>query len=138
MRQVLLNPTATLSRRATDEMAQLAAQASVDQDATVLSATRTGCDWWTYAGLKGNAALTYRQALPATFDSIAIHARCSPIELKSRLDTKPNTAPPDPDPHFRPKFAECIPDHLLGLYAWQRLYDWDASDHVLHSPIISI
>src|ERR1039458_2857873 len=76
--------------------------------------------------------------LSTTANSIATPPRCPPMDLKSRLDTKPNTAPPDPDPHFRPKFAECIPDHLLGLYAWQRLYDWDASDHVLHSPIISI
>jgi ATP-dependent Lhr-like helicase len=39
MRQTLLHPTATLSRRARDEMAQLAAQGTVDQDGTVLRAT---------------------------------------------------------------------------------------------------
>ena len=138
MRQILLNSTATLSRRATEEMAQLVAQVTVDQDGTVLRATRTGCEWWTYAGLRGNAALAYRHALPATFDSITIHARCSPAELSRRLETQPTVASSGPDPHFRPKFAECIPDHLLGSFAWERLYEWDAANHTQQSKTIYV
>jgi ATP-dependent Lhr-like helicase len=130
MRQILLNPTATLSRRAIDELAQLAAQGTADPDGTVLRATRTGCDWWTYAGLKGNAALVHKHALPATFDSMTIHIGCSAIELRARLDTHASVSPPERDPHFRPKFAECVPENLLALLGWNRLYDWQAADRV--------
>jgi hypothetical protein len=137
MRQILLKPTATLSRRATEEMVQLVAQATVDPGGTILRATRTGCDWWTYAGLKGNAALAYRHALPATFDSITIHARCSPAELSRRLETQPTLASSGPDPHFRPKFAECISDHLLGMFVWERIYDWNAASHIEQLEIIT-
>src|SRR5207245_636337 len=112
MRQTLLKPTATLSRRADEEMETLAAEATVDQEGTVLRTVRTGCDWWTYAGLKGNAALARQFALPCTFDSITVRARCSPVELKRSLDTPADLAPSEPDPRFRPKFAECIPDNL--------------------------
>jgi hypothetical protein len=60
MRQMLLNPTATLSRRASEEIAQLGAQGTADDGGTVLRPTRTGRDWWTYAGLKANAVLIHQ------------------------------------------------------------------------------
>jgi hypothetical protein len=53
-----------LSRRAAEHLELLAAQGATDPDATVLRATRTGCEWWTYAGLKANAALVQRFSLP--------------------------------------------------------------------------
>jgi hypothetical protein len=43
MRQILLNPVATLSRRAGDKMAELVAKCTVDKEGTVLRTTRTGC-----------------------------------------------------------------------------------------------
>jgi ATP-dependent Lhr-like helicase len=135
MRQTLLKPTATLSRRAGEEMETLAAEGTVDQEGTVLRSARTGCDWWTYAGLKGNAALARQLALPCTFDSMTVRARCSAVELKRSLDTRIDSTPPEPDPHFRPKFAECIPDNLLVLFAQERLYDWDAANHIKQSRI---
>ncbi len=127
MRRSLLNPTATLSRRAGEEMEHLVAQGTVDPDGTVLRNTRTGSDWWTFAGLKGNAALVLKHTLPATFDSMTIHARCSPIELRDRLRDGVSAEPAVPDPRYRPKFAECVPDRLLGIFAWKRLYDWRAA-----------
>ena len=42
---------------------------TTDSGGTVLRPTRTGCEWWTYAGLKANAALVHGFGLPATFDS---------------------------------------------------------------------
>lgn len=136
MRQILLNPTATLSRRATEEMAQLAAQGTVDPDGTVLRPTRTGCEWWTYGGLTGNAALVRRFALSATFDSLTIRAMCSPINLKRALEAEQEPKPLLPESRFRPKFAECLPDNLLALFAWERLYDWSAADHVRKSQMV--
>src|SRR6266704_5539705 len=76
--RTLLKPAATLSRRASEEMETLAAEATVDQDGTVLRTARNGCEWWTYAGLKGNAALAREFALPCTFDSMCVRAHCSP------------------------------------------------------------
>jgi ATP-dependent Lhr-like helicase len=136
MRRILLNPTATLSRRAADQMAALSAQGTVDPEGTVLRATRTGCEWWTYAGLRGNAALVRRFALPGTFDSLTIRATCSPIDLKRALDVVQEPRPSLPDSRFRPKFAECLPHNLLALFAWKRLYDWPAADYIHDSRMI--
>jgi ATP-dependent Lhr-like helicase len=136
MRHTLLNPTATLSRRAGDEIAQLVAEGTVDPEGTVLLNTRTGSDWWTYAGLKGNAALVLKHALPATFDSMTIHAPCSPIELRERLEARTLTELPAPDSRFRPKFAECVPERLLGMFASHRLYDWQAAARIGEMQII--
>jgi ATP-dependent Lhr-like helicase len=138
MRQVLLHSNATLSRRAAEHLELLAAQGTTDPDATVLRATRTGCEWWTYASLKANAALVQRFSLPASFDSLTIRARCSPIELKHALDGPPNELPPEIDQRFRPKFAECLPDCLLAQFARERLYDWDAASKVERSAVIDV
>src|ERR1019366_4404152 len=100
MRQFLLNSNAALARRAAEQMELLAAQGTTDPAATVLRATRTGCEWWTYAGLKSNAALVQRFGLPATFDSLTIRARCSPIELNQALDTLPKEASAEIDERF--------------------------------------
>lgn len=56
---------------------------------------RTGCEWWTYAGLKANAALVRRHGLPATLDSLTIRARCSPIELNRASDAPPTDSVPE-------------------------------------------
>ncbi len=138
MRQTLLKPAATLSRRASEEMETLAAEATVDQDGTVLRTARNGCEWWTYAGLKGNAALAREFALPCTFDSMCVRAHCSPVELKRSLDSRAHLTSPKPDPHFRPKFAECIPDKLLALFAWKRLYDWAAAKQIEQFRIVDV
>jgi ATP-dependent Lhr-like helicase len=136
MRQVLLNSNAALSRRAAEQMELLAAQGTTDPAATVLRATRTGCEWWTYAGLKANAALVQRFGLPASFDSLTIRARCSPIELNRALDAPPKEASPEIDQRFLPKFADCIPDNLLAQFASQRLYDWSAANEVCQMPLL--
>src|SRR6185369_9617720 len=81
MRGVLQGSAATLSHRASEQLELLMAQGTTDPDGTVLRSTKTGCEWWTYAGLKANAALVQRFTLPATFDSLTVRARCSPIEL---------------------------------------------------------
>jgi len=74
--------------------------------------------------------------LPATFDSLTIRARCSPIELSQALDTLPKEASAGIDERFLPKFAECIPASLLALFASQRLYDWSAANEVCHLPVV--
>lgn len=136
MRQILLNSNAALSRRAAEQMELLAAQGTTDPAATVLRATRTGCEWWTYAGLKANAALVQRFGLPASFDSLTVRAHCSPIELKRAVDGPPTEATPEIDERFRPKFAECLPDHLLAQFARKRLYDWPAASQIPAEKII--
>jgi ATP-dependent Lhr-like helicase len=136
MRQVLLNPNGAFSRRAAEHMELLVAQRTTDPDGTILRATRTGCEWWTYAGLKANAALVQRHALPATFDSLTLRARCSPVALKSSLDQVGENSVPDLDGRFLPKFAECLTDNLVARFAAERLYDWDAAAQVVCCPII--
>jgi hypothetical protein len=138
MRQILLRSNATLSRRAAEHLELLAAQGTTDAEATVLRATRTGCEWWTYAGLKANAALVQRFSLPATFDSLTIRARCSPIEMKRALDGPPCEQSSEIEQRFRPKFAECLPDRLLAEFARERLYDWDSASQVERSAVIDI
>ena len=101
-----------------------------------MRSTKKGCEWWTYAGLKANAALVQRFALPATFDSLTIRARCSAIELKRSLDAQPQERPPEIDPRTRPKFAECLPDELLAQFAQERLYDWPAASRIRAGRII--
>ncbi len=136
MRRILLGSTATLSRRATEELQLLIAQGTTDPEGTILRSTRKGCEWWTYTGLKANAALVQRFAIPATFDSLTIRARCSAIELKQLLDAQPQEMPPEIDPRFRPKFAECLPDNLLARFAQERLYDWPAAERTHVGKII--
>jgi ATP-dependent Lhr-like helicase len=138
MRQILLQSNATLSRRAAEHLELLAAQGTTDPDATVLRETRAGCEWWTYGGLKANAALAQRFSLPATFDSLTIRARCSPIELKRALDSPPSEPAPEIDQRFRPKFAECLPDRLLAEFARERLYDWNAASQVERSAVVDV
>ena len=137
MRQILLNSTATLSRRASEHPELLAAQGTTDPTGSVLRPTRTGCEWWTYAGLKANAALVQSFGLPATFDSLTVRARCSPIELNRALDGQPKDPSPEIDQRFLPKFAECIPNNLLAQFASQRLYDWSAAKEVCHQPLVN-
>jgi ATP-dependent Lhr-like helicase len=138
MRGVLLGSAATLSRRAVEQMDLLTAQATTDPDATILRATKTGCEWWTYAGLKANAALVQRFALPATFDSLTVRAGCSPIELKLAMDAPQQDSRPEIDARFRPKFAECIPDPLLAQFARERLFDTDAANYIQQSRIVQV
>jgi ATP-dependent Lhr-like helicase len=138
MRQVLLKSDATLSRRAAEHLELLATQGTTDTEGTVLRPTRTGCEWWTYGGLKANAALVQRFSLPATFDSLTIRAHCSPIELNRALNDPAKSASPEIDPRFRPKFAECLPDHLLAQFARERLYDWSAASQVERSAVVEV
>lgn len=136
MRRVLLHPNGAFSRRASEHIEVLVAQSTTDPDGTILRATRTGCEWWTYAGLKANAALVQQHALPATFDSLTIRARCLPVALKGALDNPARDIAPDLDDRFLPKFAECLPDNLLNRFAAERLYDWDAAAQVASRPVI--
>jgi hypothetical protein len=112
------------------------AQGTTDQDGTVVRSTRSGCEWWTYAGLKANATLAEQFALPATFDSLTVRARCSPVELKRSLDVPPQGRDPEIDPRFRPKFAECLPKHHLAQFARERLHDWPAASQIRAGKII--
>jgi ATP-dependent Lhr-like helicase len=136
MRQVLLDASATLSRRAVEQMQVLVAQGTADPNGTVVRQTRTGCEWWTYAGLKANAALVQRHSLPATFDSLTIRARSSPIELKQALDAPAKDSPPQMDVRFQPKFVECLPDHLIVQFASHRLYDTAAAAYIKQTSIV--
>ena len=133
---VLQESSATLSRRATEQLELLKAQGTTDSEGTVLRPTKTGCEWWTYAGLKANAALAQRFALLATFDSLTIRARCSPVELERSLDAPPQDLDTDINPRFRPKFAECLPEHQLAQFAHERLYDWAAASQIRTGRII--
>jgi hypothetical protein len=72
----------------------------------------------------------------ANVASVTIRARCSAIELKRLLDTAPQERPPEIDPRFRPKFAECLPDALLAQFAQERLYDWPAAERTHAGKII--
>jgi ATP-dependent Lhr-like helicase len=130
MREALRGSAATLSRRAIEQIELLMAQGTTDPDGTILRSNKTGCEWWTYAGLKANAALVQRFALPASFDSLTVRARCSPIELKRALDRSPQDRDPEIDPRFRPKFAECLSEHHLTLFARARLYDWPDAERI--------
>jgi hypothetical protein len=136
MRQVLLDASATLSRPAAEHLEVLVAQATTDPDGTVVRQTRTGCEWWTYAGLKANAVLVQRRGLPATFDSLTIRARCSPIELKQALDAPAKDLAPQINERFLPNFAECLPDHLIVRFAGERLYDRDGASQIEQAPIL--
>ena len=135
MRQILIHPGATLSKRAAEHLELLQAQGTTDAGGTILRETRTGCEWWTYAGLKANAALVRRHGLPATFDSLTVRARCSPIELNRALGADPKEVSPEIDQRFLPKFAECLPETLLAQFASERLYDWRAAEQIRRSTI---
>ncbi len=125
MRRVLLsdqtNPN--WSRRAAKELASFRNEPIVDADGTILTETKAGTEWWTFAGLRGNAALTYAWPFPVTFDNLAIRTKASPVEVRKAIATERDIAPPKPNPRNAPKFAECLPDDLLGLFALHRDYD---------------
>jgi ATP-dependent Lhr-like helicase len=135
MRAVLLDAadSANWSRRARESLAKTRAEADVDKDGTVLRTANAGCEWWTWAGLRGNAALSLQLAeagIDATFDSTAIRARCSPAQLGKGLKRPTEPKSPSPDSRALPKFSACVPDSLLGLFARHRLFDWWAANRI--------
>jgi hypothetical protein len=69
---------------------------------------------------------------------MTVRARCPPVELKRSLDTPIGLTPTEPDPRCRPKFAECVPANLLALFAWERLYDWDAAKQIEQFRIVDV
>jgi hypothetical protein len=138
MRRVLLfaqtNPS--WSRRAAAELASFRREPIVNADGTVLLETKSGCEWWTFAGLRGNAALTYAWPFPVSFDNVTIRANVGRQALQQAAKTEWDLAPPKPDRRFRPKFAECLSADQLGRLAWCRLYDRDAADAVHQQPML--
>jgi ATP-dependent Lhr-like helicase len=139
MRRVLLdcktNPSH--SRRAARELASFGTDL-VDPEGTILLETKNGTEWWTFAGLRGNAALTYPWPFPVTQDNLSIRTRATQAEVRDAIDTCWDLAPPQPNPRNLPKFAECLPHHLLALLAWHRDYDRPAATTIEEQPVISV
>jgi ATP-dependent Lhr-like helicase len=138
MRRVLLdyqtNPSH--SRRAAKELASFGTDL-VDAEGTILLETKNGTEWWTFAGVRGNAALTYAWPFPVTQDNLTIRTRATQAEVRTAIDTRWDLAPPQPNHRNLPKFAECLPDHLLGLFAWHRDYDRPAATSTQEQSVIS-
>ena len=88
--------------------------------------------------MKANAALVHNGNLPATFDSLTVRARCTPIELQRLLDAPPGHPISEVDDRFRPKFSECLPDELIAEFANQRLYDWTDGKRTLEMRIVQV
>jgi hypothetical protein len=110
----------------------------VDPSSTVLLEKRSGTELWTFAGLHGNAALTAHWSVPVTFDNLTVRTKASAIEVEEALRCQYDLPPPLPDRKTRPKFSECLPDSVLGLYASKRRYDWSAADHIRRSRIVHV
>ncbi|MDZ4800304.1 MAG: DEAD/DEAH box helicase [Bryobacteraceae bacterium] len=138
MRKVLGNDKTNprFTQRATKEMASFCMEPLVDREGTMLLETSQGCEWWTFGGMRANAALTYAWPFAVTFDNLSIRARVSPIELSEAINAAWDLLPPESNPRNAPKFAECLPNDLLGLFAWERDYDRRSAETISELPVV--
>ena len=136
MRRVLAGedvPDVTISRRAADTLAELRADAPWARPGTTTLVRRDGATrWWTFAGLRANAALAARldgRATPGRVDnlSIPVDPATSADGLAQALRTlmaEPAAVHPDARRYAEElKFAGCLPDDLALATANARLDD---------------
>jgi hypothetical protein len=138
MRRVLLDSTVNprLSRRAVKELGSFRAEPIADPTGTLLLETKGQTEWWTFAGFRGNAALTQSCPFPVSFDNLSIRTRASRVELRRAIETRQNLVFPQINRQNLPKFAECVPERLLGEFALLRNYDQRAANCILEKAII--
>lgn len=103
----------------------------------MLLETKSGTEWWTFAGLRGNAALAYGWTFPVTYDNLSIRTQASAVEVRKVIENQHQTKLPEPNRRNLPKFSECLPEGLLGLFAWHRNYDRRAENMIREYPVIA-
>lgn len=143
------DPTASLSRRAADQLEQSRREfvGVRPGDATLLRHHPDGrIDWWTFAGLRANLELSARlgplcRSGHSDNLSIGLVDGTSRDEVRTGLD---RLTPVDDllalgdEATGGLKFAECIPDWLADSIVLARLTDREAVDAVAERPIDSL
>jgi hypothetical protein len=126
-----------MSRRAAKELTILANERVTDDEGSLLLETKSGTEWWTFAGLRGNAALAYGWNFPATYDNLSIRTPASAVEVRKAIEDSGESSPPEPNRRGLPTFSECLPEGLLSLFAWHRDYDRSAPGVIRENPVIA-
>jgi ATP-dependent Lhr-like helicase len=138
MRQVLNSESVSKSwsRRAQSELASFRGKHITDTSGTVLQPTKTGCVWWTFAGLRANAFLA--RNLNARFDNLRFLCDYSPFELSKAVRSEMSTEIHLPEKFSLPKFAEALSESERSTYAQQRLYDRSSARKILAMPMVQV
>jgi hypothetical protein len=68
--------------------------------------------------------------------------QASAVEVRKAIEdsgenSPPESSPPEPNRRRLPKFSECLPKGLLGLFAWHRDYDRSAAGVIRENPVIA-
>ncbi len=138
MRRVLISESISKSwsRRATTELGSFRNKGLTDVKGTLLYDTKTGCEWWTFGGLRANATLAawLRSAqISSRFDNLSLSTEGSPYELSKTIASLTPTDLQLPEKMTTPKFADAIPEALLLDFDRSRLYDVPAAAGILRS-----
>jgi hypothetical protein len=107
-----------------------------DANGTVLQDTKTGCEWWTFGGLRANATVAawLRSAqIACRFDNLSLSTEDSPYELSKTIASLNPTDPQLPEKMTPPKFADGIPEALLLDLDRSRFYNVPAATGILLS-----
>ncbi len=149
MRRVLAGedvPRVTMSARATTVLAELRADHPWARPGTT-TLVRDGAGgqrWWTFAGLRANAALAARldtTAGPGRVDDVSIPIRSDVTAdaLRRALGTLPEGGHPQARRYAEDlKFAECLPDDLALATAEARLVDPAAMRRCLQEALAGV
>jgi hypothetical protein len=100
--------------------------------------TKTGCEWWTFGGLRVNATLAawLRAAqISCRSDNLRLSTDASPYELSRTIAALNPTDPQLPEKMTPPKFADAIPEALLLDLDRSRVYDVPAAAEILRSVL---
>ena len=129
------------SRRAATELGSFRKMNLTGSAGTLIHATKTGSEWWTFAGLRANALLAawLRSAgLLSRFDNLRLLSDSTAAELSKVLRSLKAADPPLPDRLTAPKFSEALSEELLADLARHRLYDNFGASEVLIRNSITI
>jgi len=133
MRRVLVSNRAnqSWSRRAVAAIESLRKPPAIaDRDSTILAENGSGYLWWTFAGLHSNAALAMRFSSGSDFDNLKLRLPHPPV-----LSERPPDYNAQTDHATAPKFAACLPEHLIREHIGQRYIDGAGADRVLRIPM---
>ncbi len=142
MREVLDSESVwkSWSRRAQTELASFRSKRVTDTSGTALHATKSGCVWWTFAGIRANALIAawFRcQNIDSRSDNLRLICDCSVPELSKAIRSEIGEIHL-PEKFTLPKFAEALSKSELSVYAEQRLYDEPSARKIIALPTVQV
>jgi ATP-dependent helicase Lhr and Lhr-like helicase len=126
------------SHRAQRELASFRHKHLTDNSGTVLHAIKSGCVWWTFAGIRANALIAdwlRSKSIDSRSDNLRLICDCSVPELSKAIRSEIGEIHL-PEKFTLPKFAEALSKCELSVYAKQRLYDEPSAQKIIALPTV--